>query len=48
MLFSINALLISPNKMEVEITEDPPKLSSGNGIPVNGIIPSTVVKLINI
>jgi len=48
MLFSINDLLISPNKMELEITDDPPKLSSGNGIPVKGMIPRTVVRLINI
>ena len=48
MLFSINDLLISPNKIELEITDDPPKLSSGNGIPVKGMIPKTVVRLINI
>ena len=48
MLFSINDLLISPNKIELDITDDPPKLSSGNGIPVRGMIPRTVVRLINI
>ena len=31
-----------PNAAEVAKMEDPPKLNSGNGSPVNGIKPKTV------
>ena len=48
MLFSMKTLLIIPNMIAVENTEEPPRLKSGNGIPVNGINPKIVNKLINI
>jgi len=37
-----------PNTEEIAIIEDPPRLKSGNGSPVNGIKPKTVKTLINI
>jgi len=48
MLFSMKTLLIIPNMIAVEKTEEPPRLKSGNGIPVKGINPKIVNKLINI
>ena len=48
MLFSMKTLLIIPNMIAVENTEEPPRLKSGKGIPVNGINPKIVNKLINI
>ena len=48
MLFSMKTLLIIPNMIAVENAEEPPRLKSGNGIPVNGIKPKIVNKLINI
>ncbi len=48
MLFSMKTLLIIPNMIAVENIEEPPRLKSGKGIPVNGINPKIVNKLINI
>ena len=48
MLFSMNTLLINPNIIAVENIDDPPRLRSGKGIPVNGIKPRIVNKFINI
>jgi len=48
MLFSMKTLLIKPNIIAVENIDDPPRLRSGKGIPVKGIKPRIVNKLINI
>ena len=42
MLFSMKTLLINPNIIAVENIDDPPRLRSGKGIPVNGIKPRIV------
>ena len=44
----MKTLLINPNMIAVENTDEPPRLNSGNGIPVNGMKPKIVNKLINI
>ncbi len=44
----MNTLLIKPNIIAVENIDDPPRLRSGKGIPVKGIKPRIVNKLINI
>ena len=48
MLFSINILLVIPKIIAIETIEEPPKLKSGKGKPVTGIIPTTVEIFINI
>ena len=48
MLFSMKTLLINPNIIAVENIDEPPRLKSGKGIPVNGIKPRIVNKFINI
>ena len=48
MLFSINILLVIPKIIAIETIEEPPKLKSGKGKPVTGIIPTTVDIFINI
>ena len=48
MLFSMKTLLIIPKIIAVENIEEPPKLNNGNGIPVSGIMPRIVNKLMNI
>ena len=48
MLFSMKTLLINPNIIAVEKIDEPPRLKSGKGIPVNGIKPRIVNKFINI
>ena len=44
----MKTLLIKPNIIAVENIDDPPRLRSGKGIPVKGIKPRIVNKLINI
>ena len=44
----MKTLLINPNIIAVENIDDPPRLRSGKGIPVKGIKPRIVNKLINI
>ena len=44
----MKTLLINPNIIAVENIDDPPRLKSGKGIPVKGIKPRIVDKLINI
>ena len=44
----MKTLLISPNIIAVENIDEPPRLKSGKGMPVNGINPRIVNKLINI
>ena len=48
MLFSINILLVIPKITAIETIEEPPKLKSGKGKPVTGIIPTTVDIFTNI
>ena len=48
MLFSINILLVIPKIKAIETIEEPPKLKSGKGKPVTGIIPTTVDIFTNI
>ena len=48
MLFSINILLVIPKIIAIETIEEPPKLKSGKGRPVTGIIPTTVDIFTNI
>ena len=42
----MKTLLINPNIIAVENIDDPPRLRSGKGIPVNGIKPRIVDKFI--
>ena len=44
----MKTLLINPNIIAVENIDDPPRHRSGKGIPVKGIKPRIVNKLINI
>ena len=44
----MKTLLINPNIIAVENIDEPPRLKSGNGIPVNGIKPRIVNKFIKI
>ena len=44
----MKTLLINPNIIAVENIDEPPRLKSGKGIPVNGIKPRIVNKFINI
>ena len=44
----MKTLLIIPNIIAVENTDEPPRLKRGKGIPVNGINPKIVNKFINI
>ena len=44
----MKTLLINPNIIAVENIDEPPRLRSGKGIPVNGIKPRIVNKFINI
>ena len=44
----MKTLLIKPNIIAVENIDEPPRLKSGKGIPVNGIKPRIVNKFINI
>ena len=44
----MKTLLIKPNIIAVENIDDPPRLKSGKGIPVKGMKPRIVNKLINI
>ena len=44
----MKTLLINPNIIAVENIDDPPRLRSGKGIPVNGIKPRIVNRFISI
>ena len=44
----MKTLLINPNIIAVENIDEPPRLKSGKGIPVNGIKPRIVNKFISI
>ena len=44
----MKTLLIIPNIIAVENTEEPPRLKRGKGMPVKGINPKIVNKFINI
>ena len=44
----MKTLLINPNIIAVENIDEPPRLRSGKGIPVNGIKPRIVNKFISI
>ena len=44
----MKTLFINPNIIAVENIDEPPRLKSGKGIPVKGINPKMVNKLINI
>ena len=48
MLFSMKTLLIKPNITAVANIDEPPRLRSGNGMPVKGMNPRIVNKFTNI